>query len=682
MNDVVVRLKSDLSGLQTLKKGVQDALKDIGSGAARDIGAQINRAVQGLSSGFSQVLNDGGALTDLSARTGIAIDRLVVLRQAFQNAGVSGDGIGPAIGRLQKALGGINEDGKATAGAFAALGLTVSGLAAMKPDEAFRRTGEAIAALPSPAARAEAAMAVFGRSGAELLAIFGDGGAFANAERQAGGLGDAMSRNAAAFDRIGDAVGVAKTKMAEFSAGALQAFSGAGKLAEGVDGIGLGPLGATLGGTAKASANLGTAFSAAGLAAVALKGQVTALWAAMAANPIVAVVSALAALGVASVGAYTKAVEDAVAKTDRLTKKQMEVKGIRPDQIGSRGEQGEALRRLEELRAGETDGAILGMIDRKARAIALLGEENFRAAAAAREAAAAEKQQVEAMEAAAKKADELRAAAEKRIAGDAYDAAGDLAKRRLLEADRDKIAGKYGGETDAGNLLRRSGLSPDPGAAGEMAADAERLSEIKRKLAALDEKGADAYRKRNEAVAEYDAGLRMLQAELDGNRQRIDQLKDEASLREKIAKLKDAGLGDATAKERAEEGVRRERAKRDADRAREQSEIMASLEAREIGDAQKRAVAEAATNAAKRSRDLQSRLGMDAAQANDIAAREAALGFRADGKGAGAVSSLAEIGGGGGVELVDRAREQVEALNSIREFLSRMVDHGIPARLD
>ena len=59
-------------------------------------------AAQKVVAGFSDALDLGGRLNDLSSRTGETAGNLLILERAFQNTGVGADKVGPSINRLQK----------------------------------------------------------------------------------------------------------------------------------------------------------------------------------------------------------------------------------------------------------------------------------------------------------------------------------------------------------------------------------------------------------------------------------------------------------------------------------------------------------------------------------------------------------------------------------------------------
>jgi hypothetical protein len=114
-------------------------------------------------------------LSKMSRRLGLTYGELAGLKFAGDLAGVGIDSIANAMTKadvaMQKAAGGSRT---ATA-AFATLGLGVNDLQGMSGADRFAAIAEAISALPTPAERAAAAVALFGRSGAQLLPLFEQG---------------------------------------------------------------------------------------------------------------------------------------------------------------------------------------------------------------------------------------------------------------------------------------------------------------------------------------------------------------------------------------------------------------------------------------------------------------------------------------------------------------------------
>lgn len=130
----------------------------------------------------------------LAARTGMTMSEFQGLALAGDLAGVSYETIAKAATKADiafvKAAG-----GSATArAAFEAIGLSVDQLNGMSAAERFDAIAASIAALPTEAERAAAAVAIFGRAGLELLPLFAGGAeGIAEARKQAERLGLALT---------------------------------------------------------------------------------------------------------------------------------------------------------------------------------------------------------------------------------------------------------------------------------------------------------------------------------------------------------------------------------------------------------------------------------------------------------------------------------------------------------
>lgn len=172
--------------------------------------------------GIKGALDFGGEMSDMSARTGIAVKDLVILGQAFQNAGMDSAAVGPAVNKLQKALSGVNDEGEPTNKTFGQLGLNMAELQAMNPSEQLQAVGKAIANVGDPAQRAAASMGIFGKSGGEMLALFRDPDAIATATQQVGAQAEVLGRNADVMDKISDAFGAVKSTLRGFFIGLVE----------------------------------------------------------------------------------------------------------------------------------------------------------------------------------------------------------------------------------------------------------------------------------------------------------------------------------------------------------------------------------------------------------------------------------------------------------------------------
>lgn len=154
----------------------------------------------------------GLALTNMAARQMEAIDAAVELGErigatqrdiagfelAAKIVGGSVEQIAGALAKMNRTIGDAVGGSKDARKAIESLGLSVSGLIAMKPVEAFGAIADAIKAIETPAGQASAAVAIFGRSGAEILNVLQLGGeGLADFRKKADDTGLALSKSAA-----------------------------------------------------------------------------------------------------------------------------------------------------------------------------------------------------------------------------------------------------------------------------------------------------------------------------------------------------------------------------------------------------------------------------------------------------------------------------------------------------
>ena len=196
------------------------------AGAAAKLGSMAIDAAfsvaQKTVQSFGAALDMGGRLNDLADRTGLAVDRVLLLERAFQNAGVGADSLGPILNKMQKAIVDAEDGTSKAAYAFADLGLSLSQLRNLSPEEQLRTIGKAIAAIPDPAQRASTAMEIFGKSGGALNQVFANfDDEIETAKRQLGSLPEIMKAGSSQFDRISDNLVVVGGKFIEFAAGLI-----------------------------------------------------------------------------------------------------------------------------------------------------------------------------------------------------------------------------------------------------------------------------------------------------------------------------------------------------------------------------------------------------------------------------------------------------------------------------
>lgn len=159
-------------------RGLKNARNDFDSWAAGIAKAGAGLAAVGAV-GFTggayalkQFADAGGALDDISQRTGASVESLSRLAFAAQMGGSSIEAVEGATKKLQKRLSDAVSGNKEAANSFFALGLSAKDLMQLPLDQQMAQIGNAITAIDDPALRASAAMDVFGKSGSDLIPMF------------------------------------------------------------------------------------------------------------------------------------------------------------------------------------------------------------------------------------------------------------------------------------------------------------------------------------------------------------------------------------------------------------------------------------------------------------------------------------------------------------------------------
>jgi hypothetical protein len=111
----------------------------------------------------------GGALADMSARTGIAVGALAELGFAASQTGSGIEDVEKGVAKMQRTIAEAAAGEKTAADALTMLGLTAADLADKLPDEQLALVGERLTAIEDPAKRTAATMEVLGKSGTKLL---------------------------------------------------------------------------------------------------------------------------------------------------------------------------------------------------------------------------------------------------------------------------------------------------------------------------------------------------------------------------------------------------------------------------------------------------------------------------------------------------------------------------------
>lgn len=188
--------------------------------------AAVGAGLGAVMGGVFQQIQRGGALNDLSNRTGESVGNLVKLQRGFEITGVAAESVTGIIGALQRSLGGVNEMGEPTANTFEAIGLSIERLKGMDTPAALNEIFGALRNLNRNDA-ASAAGKIFGRGqGGSILQAARDGQAFADAMKNAGREAEIFQRANVAMDKLGDQLVTLKANIATVFAGLAEKFTG------------------------------------------------------------------------------------------------------------------------------------------------------------------------------------------------------------------------------------------------------------------------------------------------------------------------------------------------------------------------------------------------------------------------------------------------------------------------
>jgi phage-related protein len=149
-------------------------------------------------------------LTRLANQLGVSFEFVQTLEEAGRRADVSVQQLSGSFARLQNTLAGSGEESKKAQAALSGLGVSVAEFGALSEEQQFELIGERLAAIEDPAKRSAAAIALFGRSGVQLLPFFNElPGAASDIERFGRAVTDIDQQRLAALGGSLDALGVA-----------------------------------------------------------------------------------------------------------------------------------------------------------------------------------------------------------------------------------------------------------------------------------------------------------------------------------------------------------------------------------------------------------------------------------------------------------------------------------------
>lgn len=259
MAGAIANLSVKLSAnINAFSSGMQKAikpLKEFGS-QVLSLGGMVNPMV-GAFAGLAGAAGVGALVkgqmdaidstAKLSDRLGISTEALTGLEHAAGLSGVSTETLTGGLEKMLNTLSDAATNGGAAANTLNKMGLDATKLANMAPDQAFSAIADGLIGIQNPAARASAAMDIFGKAGQSLLPLMLSGSeGIKQAQEEAAKLGLTFSRVDAAkvelandaISKMGDvATGIGRTLAVQFApyiTAAADAFVGLATSGEGM----------------------------------------------------------------------------------------------------------------------------------------------------------------------------------------------------------------------------------------------------------------------------------------------------------------------------------------------------------------------------------------------------------------------------------------------------------------
>ena len=191
--DAMLRIKADVQGENNIRRlgnsmqGLQGQAKNAAlgfnglKGAVAGFGAAIlgSAIVGGLTSIVKKSIDAGDELFNLQAKTGIAAKQLIGIGNAAKLADVDMSTLSKGLGKLNVNLVKAAEGNDGLAQKFKALGVNVKDAngQVVPADKALKQIADRFADMPDGAQKAAAAVALFGKSGADLIPLLNEGAA-------------------------------------------------------------------------------------------------------------------------------------------------------------------------------------------------------------------------------------------------------------------------------------------------------------------------------------------------------------------------------------------------------------------------------------------------------------------------------------------------------------------------
>ncbi|MCR5864648.1 phage tail tape measure protein [Aquincola sp. J276] len=175
----LARFEQDLGKAVRLSEkaaaGVKGSFEGIGEVFAGSFLADFAaEAVRQLADLPAAIIESIAGFKDLEDKTGASAEALAKWQAVAELSGTSMEAIGDASVRLTGALSKIGEGGNIASAALAKIGINVEAFRQLAPDEQFKAVADGLAQFEDGAGKTAVAVALLGKSGAEMIPFFKD----------------------------------------------------------------------------------------------------------------------------------------------------------------------------------------------------------------------------------------------------------------------------------------------------------------------------------------------------------------------------------------------------------------------------------------------------------------------------------------------------------------------------
>lgn len=166
------RLRAGIAGITERLRGMTGHLTGLLAPVAAIFSGGAIAGMLGMAHATSEYADN---MMDASKIAGVSFEAFQALNHVAEQGGVSTEDLSGAFNRLNKNIGAAKAGMPKAQQMFAALGISAARLAQMSPDETFLALADALEKISDPSLKASAAMAVFGKAGANLLPMMNGG---------------------------------------------------------------------------------------------------------------------------------------------------------------------------------------------------------------------------------------------------------------------------------------------------------------------------------------------------------------------------------------------------------------------------------------------------------------------------------------------------------------------------